>query len=795
MYRLFFVAKNNLKKQKGDMITLLILSFLTAFLMFSSLSVLTGIDHVMDDALERVNGPYIFICNGDSETETRAAEEVLKNDERILDYERTEILNLTADYKNGKDSEWTNYSFVLGNYNVETRINDMHFSSGISGNDILLPYHMKGSFKEGDTFQLRFGETIYDFRVAGYVEDPYFCTLMNITIIYAYVSEDMYSTLKQNETLSVMNMHKGTSDESFYDSDFTTAELEKEITDRYKELITDSLAEHPEYTSFLAANWHMMRGGSSFTTQIVMAVVLLFAVILLVVAVSIISFSIRNFIRRNMKNTGILEASGYTVRELRGILLTETALASGTGILAGILMGILGGKAIGNIAGTMMGLRWNRPVNIPLALVVGFSLLLLVLLVTYAVSRRYKKITVLDALRGGISNHNFKKNRFSFEKTHLPTPLVLSLKDTFGNLGRNIALAFIMALLAIFMVAGFGLWLNFGRDGEKIMDIMGFETCTCSVGAEAGLMEKFEQLEGVESVMAVVGFEPAVTNAKGKQKTAFAYVYDDNHKRKNLILLEGRIPEHDNELMITPGLADDLSVGVGDVLTVSYGGNSADFIITGMDQKVERMGRTLSLTAEGFKKIVPGDIDPEYYISGAAGVSYDTLSKEVKELEKELQPEKSWVLSNMKEFADQTTSVVTGAMKAICLVILLVTFLVVLFVESLLIRSKVIQEWRNMGVSRALGMSSGELKRQIICSNLPSVAAGALIGAILGGFVAKKGVLAAFSIFGLKDIAFTVDFPWLLITVAGIALVAALAAWLSGRRLRTMNPVELITEE
>ena len=49
MYKLFFIAKNNMKKQKGDMITFLILSFIAAILIFDCASALLGMGHVLED--------------------------------------------------------------------------------------------------------------------------------------------------------------------------------------------------------------------------------------------------------------------------------------------------------------------------------------------------------------------------------------------------------------------------------------------------------------------------------------------------------------------------------------------------------------------------------------------------------------------------------------------------------------------------------------------------------------------------------------------------------------------------
>jgi hypothetical protein len=71
------------------------------------------------------------------------------------------------------------------------------------------------------------------------------------------------------------------------------------------------------------------------------------------------------------------------------------------------------------------------------------GILVVIGLVGIKISSTYKKITVLDALRGGINTHNYKRNYFPLEKTPLPVPMVLSLKETFGGLGRNLLMVMI----------------------------------------------------------------------------------------------------------------------------------------------------------------------------------------------------------------------------------------------------------------------------------------------------------------------------------------------------------------
>ena len=68
MYKLFMIAKNNMKKQKGDMITFFILTLLSSFLIFNCLATLNGMGRVMDDRFDKINGSHaIVFIDDDSE--------------------------------------------------------------------------------------------------------------------------------------------------------------------------------------------------------------------------------------------------------------------------------------------------------------------------------------------------------------------------------------------------------------------------------------------------------------------------------------------------------------------------------------------------------------------------------------------------------------------------------------------------------------------------------------------------------------------------------------------------------
>ena len=67
MYRLFFIAKNNMKKQKSDMITFFIMTFLSSFMIYLCLNLFVGTFRLCNTNKEVINGADIIFLRGNDD--------------------------------------------------------------------------------------------------------------------------------------------------------------------------------------------------------------------------------------------------------------------------------------------------------------------------------------------------------------------------------------------------------------------------------------------------------------------------------------------------------------------------------------------------------------------------------------------------------------------------------------------------------------------------------------------------------------------------------------------------------
>ena len=794
MYRYFFIAKNNMKKQKGDMITFFIMTFLSAFMIFVCLNLLTGTFRVIDTNKEAINGADALILKQEEPVSDFKLKELIQSNENFAGYEENKYLSGSAKYRKKGSKNWADYWFNFESYEEERSIHTASIDlSGFSDNDIVIPVSLSSSYKIGDTIEIKIDENVYEFKVVGFNEDFIFASPMNMSTYLVYVSEKMYQQIEfENASfitsgkmiksqLSAKAVRRNISGQDELDALFTEWNTWHQ---NYRSI-------HPEYTEELSGNFipsEMMRVASMILPFIFIAIILVFAFIVLVVALVVIDFSVKNFIMDNMRNTGIMEAGGYTVKEMMFILLVQLLSVSFAGSLLGALTGALLQKKIGFIMLYLLGLSWNqKPDWIVFAGVVA-GICIIITVFTLFLGRQYKKTSVLDALRGGINTHNYKKNVFPFDKTNLPVLLTLSLKETFGKFTSQIGVIIIMAVLAFAGAMGFGIYENMGKDVDSLLRISGLEIYDADFTGDANMEETVKGFECVDSIHHEVWL--GIDYQKGKKSKNYSTrVISDTSVMKPESMVEGRWPKYENEVAFGTAAADTLGVKIGDSITVKNGENEAQYLVCGIMQTFNNMGQMGYLTEEGYERI--GSMPKEYMITVnlKKGYKFADLEKVFKDVYPDTE------LTDEYASTGGLFSMLKISIASILMIIMIVTAFVVGLAEALLIRTRITKEWRNLGVNKALGFSSNQLIAQLMLSNIPAILIGIVIGLVAVTFFGDKLILLMYAIFGFRKVAFDLSLFSYICVVLIIVGVAMIVSWFNGKRIRNLEPVKMITEE
>jgi len=254
------------------------------------------------------------------------------------------------------------------------------------------------------------------------------------------------------------------------------------------------------------------------------------------------------------------------------------------------------------------------------------------------------------------------------------------------------------------------------------------------------------------------------------------------------MLLEGRLPQSNDEAAAAYTIAHQHGWHVGDQVTLLAQGKTYTFRLVGIYRDMDNLGQMFILPARAFTAKTP----PKFYVRLKPGTEPHAFLDALKarfgdRIDGQV----------LKEaFKDDTSGEGVGhklraTVTALAVLLGLLTAVGVLSSLSL----SVAEERRTMGILKALGMTP----RQALLTLISAAAAMAVVGYVVG---APLGVAAAKALFnalarrvGLGPIPVPTDAVGLALLLPGIVVMAALGAYLPARRAARLPVVEVLREE
>ena len=126
--------------------------------------------------------------------------------------------------------------------------------------------------------------------------------------------------------------------------------------------------------------------------------------------------------------------------------------------------------------------------------------------------------------------------------------------------------------------------------------------------------------------------------------------------------------------------------------------------------------------------------------------------------------------------------------------IVLVSVLVIVLSMNLLVKTLIIKKQKEIGIKKALGFSSNQLRTELVLSMLPQIALGAAAGAVLGLMGSNKILASLLVSVGVLKSNMVV-FPWMgIIAVIFAVVVSFVIIWMISARIKRISAYSLITE-
>ncbi len=782
MYPLYFISKHNMKKKKGNIAVILFLIALAVLLLYVSISLLTSTGKVLDTIHEEVNAADWFAIS--PEENDQKMMKILETQEELETVEKNACLFFPgASYKKKGEKEEDSMPFLLERVEDERTIGQIpdNLTKETEDDSILLPYYMKAGhrFQTGDTLLLYLGDMEYAFTVKGFIEDPLFATVMNVSTNKCYISKKRYEEILDDSPAAQNPQYV-----------YHKVRLKPgEDSVAFDEIMTARFNENSLKKGLAATSWEAMRGGDMMLSSIVMGIILVFSLLLILIALIIVQFSIHQFVEENMKNIGILQASGYTGRQLKwaGVLeMMEVALA---GTLIGLTAGGVLTMPIGNIQSSIIGLSWNQPFDWQAASLAVVVIFVMVFLVSLSASRPYGKISVLQALRGGLATHSFRKNPLPLERAHLPVTTVLGIKSILYAKGKSVAVCMIVAVMGFTMAVSFGMLQNFVLDTTTLLKLTGIDVGTANANGTdlERIGEELIKHPEIEKILYEANANITISHGD-KETSQTCDIWSEPDQLENEIVVEGRLPQYENEIVLTTMISKRVGAGVGDVVYVKGEGERKEYIVCGIDQKINNMGLKTMMNFDGADRM-NGKVEPSgIYVYTKEGYTYE-------DIENYFSDYTDIEFSDGRKSVETILAPVSSGIEMLCIVFGSITIFVIILVVLLLVKTKLLRERRTYGIHKALGFTTGQLMFSTMMADIPIIVLGAAAGTAAAHLMADSIVALCLSFCGIRKGNVYMNPLFDLLTVLGITVTAVFAESIASLKIRKMEPVKLITEE
>ena len=315
-----------------------------------------------------------------------------------------------------------------------------------------------------------------------------------------------------------------------------------------------------------------------------------------------------------IQSIGVLEALGYTSKEIALSYTAEYLMTA----LAGVMIGAGGAFALlpvlHRVAETLSGHHGSLHISPLPILLTALTILIFVGVIAHTRALAVKKYPPVQAFRKGIAVHHFGKNHFPLRNTKNSVHLRLALKGFFDHMKQNSSLTVCIAVSALAAVAGILIADLFASDlkvaawltGEEMPDQI--VTVMHSANTEE-LAERISEMQGVKRVQ-TGSFSLDVSEwmslyAFDRESCLVPVSYPDFSQCENIQATAGRLPEHDNEIAVSKLFAAQHNLKVGDDLTLECNRVKKNYIICGFIPSMSNDGTNLYITEQALKRIMP----------------------------------------------------------------------------------------------------------------------------------------------------------------------------------------------
>lgn len=782
------ILLNDLKRKKTmNIVVFLFIAMATMFLA-SSCSNLLSVTGAVDYFMEISKVPDYLVVAVEEEG-SHEIEDFVNASELITEYEKVQTINIMRDdfyiiEEDGslRDYEIGNTIVLQPSYDNFIKIFDTDGERlRLEAGEIALPHAEadKRGLEVGDRLQITVGEVTQEFTLSTIMKDVVFGSTF-IGFKRAVISDEDYARFQEQENMIYTNLYcLNSEDIKAFKSDWQKQNF--------------SIISQIEKSAFEMA--YVM-------DMLIAAILIIVSVCLILISFLVLRFTIVFTLQEDFKEIGIMKAIGIRDKGIKGIYLVKYFAMAVIAAVIGVVLSIPFGKLLLENTLVNMVIKQSES-HFYIHIVSGVLIVAVVLWFCNMTSNQLKKYSAIDAIRSGSNGERYEaKSRMKLWKSRkLRTNTFMAWNDIMSNPKRfmvliltfcvgtmliQLPLSALHTLTADTTAPYFGItpadaYIDNGEAEQYIMDK--------DVSVIEADLKEIEHIVAENGYTAHAGITLGYTISMYSNDEAERYSFYTTHSIGNVeesyILLEGRMPIEEDEVMLTDVSAKKLGVTVGDSITYSMADGDRKYMITGLYQSMLNLG-------DGAYFSKSAQPDSEYL----AGIFY--MYVEIEELESQEAVDKlqelfpDYGIDNIDEMMNSMGGGVADTLDVVIKLITLVVLIINSLITVLMMKALMIKERGDIALLRSLGFTNKSIQGWLIQRVMIVLVIAVILGSVLSKVLEPFVIVPIFGMMGAKNIELLtrpletfVLYPLMLLVVTTLS-----AVWCT-RDVRKVAPTEV----
>lgn len=781
MNKILKLALAPIRKNKGQTVSLLVFSLITAMFLNIGLMLYFGISGFYDERAEANHSAHfsgIYFSGCDS---IEQGQKFMEKDPRVAETEKVSAVGGYGEYSINEANIST--FILLTRYEEKQKIDAPSFVGEhlpLTGNRIYIPYNtlLNGGLNIGDSLNITFSGVEFIFTIAGTTEEITFGSAIGTNLRF-YISDEKFNEVNEllpDNGITLLSVRLNNAED-----------IIQFKTDYDKEVSADGLF----YNTMIYNDAKQPR---IMVPTIIAIVITAFAIILLTVSLLVIRFRIINGIEEGMTNIGVQKAMGFKNIQIIAANVTQYGLVALAGGILGVITAGAVTPVITKIFEPLIALVWNPGFDINIIALSILFVLLSVTLITLITSRKIKRLHPLTALRGGTTTHSFKKNAFPLDKSYGSLTFLLALKQIIQNKKQTVTVGIIIAAITMTAVVGISLKYSMNDGRDTFIRTMFDETAATDVafilknGDDGDAFR--EKITEYPEIRKVLAYEAAGISLLINEVNITTYVTEDCSLLESQMLVTGYYPKHNNEIVLGNLVLEATGKKVGDTVKIRIEDKEYDYIITGIVQSMNSNGFFGLITAEGARVVEPDFMFTNFLV-------YMNEGSDIKAITESIQTVSGDIFKSLINLDDQigVTMDSMGAMfAAVSYGIIAVTVFIVILTLYLVIKTTILRRKRELGIQKAIGFTTLQLMNQIALNMTPVIILGVLAGTVAGYFGFNPLFAALTRGAGIAKSDLPAPLDQIIVVCIALVILAYVVAMMIAWRIRKISAYSLVSE-